>query len=73
MSSRAELAALKNLLSPADRILKSTPAMLENRTAACRELLPLQAGLLFIHFVKSDMSLVLTAAQAKLRSGLAGT
>jgi hypothetical protein len=31
--------ALKNLLSQADRILETSPALPENRTAACRELL----------------------------------
>ena len=39
MSSRTELAALKNLLSQADRILETSPALPENRTGACRELL----------------------------------
>jgi hypothetical protein len=39
MSSREELNALKNLLSQADRILETSPALPENRTAACRELL----------------------------------
>jgi hypothetical protein len=39
MSSREELNTLKNLLSQADRILETSPALPENRTAACRELL----------------------------------
>src|SRR5208283_1787607 len=39
MSSREELAALKNLLSQADRILETSPTLPENRTPACRELL----------------------------------
>jgi hypothetical protein len=39
MSNRSELAALKNLLSQADRILETSPALPQNRTAACRELL----------------------------------
>jgi hypothetical protein len=39
MSSRTELAALKNLLSQADRILETSPPLPENRTGACRELL----------------------------------
>src|SRR5580698_833410 len=39
MSNRAELAALKNLLSQADHILETSPALPENRTAACREFL----------------------------------
>jgi hypothetical protein len=38
-SNRSELAALKNLLSQADRILETSPALPQNRTAACRELL----------------------------------
>jgi len=38
-SSRTELAALKNLLSQADRILSTAPELPENRTAACREVL----------------------------------
>jgi hypothetical protein len=39
MPNREELTALKNLLSQADRILETSPALPENRTAACRELL----------------------------------
>lgn len=39
MSSREELTALKNLLSQTDRILETTPALPESRTAAFRELL----------------------------------
>lgn len=39
MPNSQELAALKNLLSQADHILETTPALPENRTAACRELL----------------------------------
>jgi hypothetical protein len=39
MSNRKELAALKNLLSETDQILATTPALPENRTARCRELL----------------------------------
>jgi hypothetical protein len=39
MPSQQELTALKNLLSQADHILETTPALPENRTAACRELL----------------------------------
>jgi hypothetical protein len=39
MSSRTELATLKNLLSQIDRILETAPALPENRTEACRELL----------------------------------
>src|SRR5579864_9158924 len=38
-SNRSELSALKNLLSQADRILETSPALPQNRTAACRELL----------------------------------
>ena len=38
-SNHQELTALKNLLSQADRILETAPALPENRTAACRELL----------------------------------
>lgn len=38
-SNHQELTALKNLLSQADRILETSPALPENRTAACRELL----------------------------------
>jgi hypothetical protein len=38
-SNRTELTALKNLLSQADRILETSTALPENRTAACRELL----------------------------------
>jgi hypothetical protein len=38
-SNRTELTALKNILSQADRILETSPALPENRTAACRELL----------------------------------
>ena len=38
-SNRTELTALKNLLSQADRILETSPALPENRTGACRELL----------------------------------
>jgi len=37
--AKNELTALKNLLSQADRILETSPALPENRTAACRELL----------------------------------
>jgi hypothetical protein len=39
MSNRTELAALKNLLLQADRILETSPALPETRTPACRELL----------------------------------
>ncbi len=39
MSQRKELAALKNLISETDQILATTPALPENRTARCRELL----------------------------------
>jgi hypothetical protein len=39
MPNAQELTALKNLLSQADHILETTPALPENRTAACRELL----------------------------------
>ena len=38
-SNRTELRSLKNLLTQADRILETAPALLQNRTAACRELL----------------------------------
>ena len=38
-SNHQELTALKNLLSQADRILETAPALPENRTGACRELL----------------------------------
>ena len=38
-SNRQELTALKNMLSEADRILETSPALPENRTGACRELL----------------------------------
>ena len=38
-SNRSELSALKNLLSQADRILETSPALPQNRTGACRELL----------------------------------
>jgi hypothetical protein len=38
-SNQAELRTLKNLISQADRILETAPALPENRTAACRELL----------------------------------
>ena len=36
-SNRAELAALKNLISQADQILATAPELPENRTAAARE------------------------------------
>ncbi len=38
-SNHQELTALKNLLSQADRILETAPALPENRTGAARELL----------------------------------
>jgi hypothetical protein len=38
-SPKAELAALKRLIGEADLILETTPALAENRTARCRELL----------------------------------
>jgi len=38
-SNRAELAALKNMIAEADLILETVPALPENRTARCRELL----------------------------------
>jgi hypothetical protein len=38
-TQRAELRALENLISQADHILATAPAMPENRTTACRELL----------------------------------
>ncbi|MGD0902228.1 MAG: hypothetical protein ABR924_04720 [Terracidiphilus sp.] len=38
-SNQTELNALKNLLSQVDRILATAPALPENRTTACRELL----------------------------------
>jgi len=38
-SNRTELATLKNLLTQADRILETAPALPENRTVACREVL----------------------------------
>jgi hypothetical protein len=38
-SNRAELAALKNMIAEADLILETLPALPENRTARCRELL----------------------------------
>ena len=37
--SRTELNALRNLISEADLILETTPALPENRTAAARDLL----------------------------------
>jgi hypothetical protein len=36
-SNRAELTALKNLISQADQILATAPELPENRTAAARE------------------------------------
>jgi hypothetical protein len=39
MSNRSELAALKNLISQADRLLETSPALPQNRTTACRECL----------------------------------
>jgi hypothetical protein len=36
-SARTELNALKNLISEADLILETTPALPQNRTVACRE------------------------------------
>jgi hypothetical protein len=36
-SNRAELTALKNLISQADRIIATAPELPENRTAAARE------------------------------------
>jgi hypothetical protein len=39
MSNRAELAALKNMIAEVDLILETLPALPENRTARCRELL----------------------------------
>jgi hypothetical protein len=39
MSNRTELAALKRLISEADHILETVPALPENRTTRCRELL----------------------------------
>jgi len=38
-SNRTELAALKNMIAEADLILETLPALPENRTARCRELL----------------------------------
>jgi hypothetical protein len=38
-SNRAELAALKNMIPEADHVLATIPALPENRTARCRELL----------------------------------
>jgi hypothetical protein len=38
-SNRTELRSLRNMLTQADRILKTAPALPQNRTAACRELL----------------------------------
>ncbi len=38
-SNRTELRSLKNLLTQADLILSTTPALPQNRTASCRELL----------------------------------
>jgi hypothetical protein len=38
-ANRTELTALKNLIDQADHILATAPALPENRTAACRELL----------------------------------
>jgi hypothetical protein len=38
-SNRTELAALKRLLTQADRILASAPELPENRTTSCREVL----------------------------------
>jgi hypothetical protein len=37
--AKQELTALRNLLEQADLILSTTPALPENRTTACRELL----------------------------------
>ena len=36
---KTELATLKNLLEQAEHILETAPALPENRTAACREIL----------------------------------
>ena len=38
-ANHTELAALKNLISQADRILATAPELPENRTASCREVL----------------------------------
>jgi len=38
-SDRQSLQALRNLISDADLILETTPALPQNRTAACREAL----------------------------------
>lgn len=38
-SNRTELRSLKNMLAQADHILETAPALPQNRTAACRELL----------------------------------
>lgn len=38
-SNRSELSALKNLIAETDLILETLPALPENRTARCRELL----------------------------------
>lgn len=38
-TERAQLAALKRLIGEADLILGTTPALPENRTARCREIL----------------------------------
>jgi len=39
MSSRTELAALKNMIAETDLILATLPPLPDNRTARCRELL----------------------------------
>jgi hypothetical protein len=38
-SERKELSALKSMIEQADHILETSPALPQNRTAACRELL----------------------------------
>jgi hypothetical protein len=38
-SNRTELRSLKNMLTQADLILSTAPALPQNRTASCRELL----------------------------------
>lgn len=38
-SDRRQIAALKSMISEADRILETLPSLPENRTARCRELL----------------------------------
>jgi hypothetical protein len=68
MASRpAELRALKNLLSQADRILATSPELPENRTAACRELL--SAALALTDDLRKQSSVVASAAVLGRKGG----